>query len=100
MNGVRGIGGVPEPSPEHRIANNVRKAEETVAAGAQDGIQISAEARRAAELAQLKALVQEEPDVREDRVAAARASIERGDYKREDVVAAVAARLSRYLPEE
>lgn len=100
MNGVRGIGNVPEPTPERRIANSVRKPDEAVSAGAQDGVRISAEAKQAAELARLKGKVQEEPDVREDRVAAARASIERGDYKREDIVAAVAARLSRYLPED
>ncbi len=100
MNGVRGIGGVPEPTPERRIANSVRKPDEAVSGGTQDGVRISAEAKQAAELARLKGMVQEEPDVREDRVAAARASVERGDYKREDIVAAVAARLSRYLPEE
>lgn len=100
MNSVRGIGAMPEPAPERRVGNSLRKPDVAVSVGAQDDVRISPEAKRAAKVAGLKELVQAEPDVREDRVAAARASIERGDYKREDIVATVAERLSRYLPEE
>jgi anti-sigma28 factor (negative regulator of flagellin synthesis) len=97
MVGVRGVGGVPEPAPGRPAEARERKRAESTDAPAQDGVRISPEAKQAAEAARMTEVARQEPDIRADRVAAAREQLERGEYKRADIVAKVAERISRYL---
>ncbi len=99
MDGVRGVGGVPEPAPERPVDVRAKREDETPDLRVKDGVQISSAAQRAATVSHLLELAREQPDIREDRVAAARESIARGDYKREDVVARVAERIAGMLSE-
>jgi len=96
MVGIQGIGGTPEPRPE-RPANvrDRRDADLSRETPSQDGVVISSEAQAAARVASTIQEAQNVPDVRTERVEAARAAIERGDFRRPDVVAQVAERISR-----
>ena len=97
MAGIQGIGGVPEPAPE-RLANaRSRKREESKSAAIQDGLQISSEAQQASDVGRLIQVAKEESDIREERVEAAKQSIERGEYKNENVLREVARNLYKYL---
>jgi len=98
MAGINGIGGIPEPIPVRPANTRDRKGGDvqSTAATSQDDVAISSEAQEAAGVARLTQ-ANTGPDIRADRVAAARESLERGDYKRQDVVEEVARRVSKYL---
>jgi len=96
---LKGVSGVPEPKPERPA--DVRARKDSAPARqerAQDDLLISSEAQAAARLAQLMQMARTETDIRADRVAAAKERIDRGDYKRPEVVAKVAEKVSKYLP--
>lgn len=98
MVGIQGIGGVPDPRSDRpagvRDTKSNSSADETKSS---DGVVISSEAQAAAVVANSiqSALGQEE--IRADRVEAAKESIERGDFKKPEVVAEVAERISKFL---
>ena len=101
---IQGIGGLPEPKSDRtgkvrgeRDAEVQASNASSGAAQASDDVAISSEARAAAELAKLIRVAQSTPDVRMDKVEAARESIARGDYKKPEVVAQVADRIMKYL---
>ena len=96
MVGVKGIGGIPEPTPE-RPANVRDRKRDEVQRSSQDDVQISSKAQEAAGVARLVRMASDEPEVRPERVAAAKDNIERGDYKQRGVVVEVARRISRLL---
>jgi len=104
MVGIQGLNGVPEPKSE-RLAK-VRGDRDTAArdmSGAnaetrtQDDLTISSEAQAAAEVARIIQLTKTLDEVRTDRIAAARERIDRGDYRKPEVVAKVAERLMKFL---
>ena len=98
MVGIQGIGGVPEPKPERQA--NVRNDKQSPPAKsekASDGVVISSEAQAAAVVAKSIQAAQSQPEVRADRVEEAKQAIERGDYKKPEVVATVADRVSKLL---
>lgn len=105
MVSIQGLGGVPDPKPDR--TDKVRQGREqdvarkgTAPAGAaagEDGLSISSEAKAASEVARLVRLTQSQDDIRADRIAAARESLERGDYKKPEVVSQVAERLLKYF---
>lgn len=99
MVGIQGIGGIPEPKPE-RPAKVRENSEQTSAARSpsSDGVLISSEAQAAAKIARMIQTAGQGGDVRTERIEAAREHLERGDYKKPDVVAKVAERISKYLP--
>jgi anti-sigma28 factor (negative regulator of flagellin synthesis) len=104
MVGIQGLNGVPEPKSERPAkVRGERDASAREMSGAnaetrtQDDLTISSEAQAAAEVARIIQLTKTLDEVRTDRVAAARESIERGDYKRPEVVAKVAERLMKFL---
>ena len=98
MVGIQGIAGVPEPNRSDRASSTRDNAKASSSsegsAPASDGVLISGEAQAAA---QLTAAINIVPDVRADRVAAAKLAIERGDYKKPEIVEAVAQGISKYL---
>ncbi len=97
MVGVNGIVAVPEPS-------NVRKAEaaapprDVVAASpAADDVDISPEARAAAQAVQAALLQSPGEDVPAERVAEAKRNLELGAHRVQEVVKLVAARMTKQL---
>ena len=105
MVGIQGLGGVPDPKPERteRVRNgrnqDVSRSEAAAGSSAagEDGLVISSEAKAASEVARIVRLAQSQDDVRADKIAAARESLERGDYRNPDVVGQVADRLLKYF---
>ncbi len=100
MGGIQGVGGPQGPRPERPegSAHPPAQQPETRNSGARDDVTISSEAQDAAQVARLAQMAREQDDIREDRVAAARANIAEGLHRREDVVLQTAERLARLLP--
>jgi len=104
MVGIQGLGGVPEPKSERpakvrseRDAASRDSGSVTSGSQATDAVKISSEAQAAAEIARILQITKSQEEIRMDRVAAARESIERGDYKKPEVVAKVAERLMKFI---
>lgn len=101
MVGIQGIAGVPDPNKPERStgARDNAKAASTGEGSApnSDGVAISSEAQAAARLTEALTKAEIQTDIRADRVAEAKAAIERGDYKKPEIVEAVAQRISKYL---
>ncbi len=99
MGGIQGIGGVPEPKPDRPA--NAKDSPKTDPSGAGspsgDGIVISSEAQAAAIVAQTIQASTIIPDVRADRVAAAKEALERGDFRKPEIVQVVADRISKFI---
>ena len=101
MVGVQGIAGVPEPNKPERSSgtrDNARAASaDDTSAESSDGVAISGEAQAAAQIADTLKATANQSDIRADRVVAAKEAIERGDYKKPEIVAAVAQQIDKYL---
>ncbi len=105
MVGIQGLGGVPEPKSDRTAKvrsdrdQQAQDAQSASAGGARakDDVNISSEARAAAEAGRIAQLAKNESDVRTERVEAARENLERGEYKNPEVVRQVAERLLKYL---
>ncbi len=98
MVGIHGVGGVPEPKPDRPTntrSSQTGKTEQS--SSASDDVVISSAAQAAARIAQLIQASESAPDIRTDRVEAAKAAIARGDYKNPDVVAKVAEGVNKLL---
>ncbi len=99
MVGIQGIGGIPEPKPERPA--NVRDSKQSPppegASTSSDGVVISSEAQAAAVVAKSLQVSQGQDEIRADRVEAAKESIERGDFKKPEIVEVVADRVSKFL---
>ncbi len=104
MVGIQGLGGVPEPKSERPAkvrSDREATARETTSSNAEvsakDDVNISVEAKAAAEVGRLLQLSKTQEEIRADRVAAAKERIARGDYRNPEVVAKVAERLLKFL---
>lgn len=98
MAGINGIGGIPEPISVRPANTRDRKGDvQSTSSTAQDDVAISSEAQEAAGVARLAQSANSGPDIRAEKVAAAKESLDRGDYKRQDVIEEVAKRISKYL---
>jgi flagellar biosynthesis anti-sigma factor FlgM len=101
MVGIQGIAGVPEPNKPDRSSGSRDQAKsgqtEDSTSSNSDGVEISSAAQAAAQIAQSLKLTENQSDIRADRVAAAKAAIERGDYKKPEIVEAVAQRIAKLL---
>jgi len=104
MVGISGLGGIPEPKSDgpakarnEREAASDAKSASSSSASSGDGVKISSAAQAAAELSQIVAKSRIQPEIRAEKVAAARERIESGEYKNPEVVAKVAERLLKIL---
>lgn len=98
MGGINGIGGVPDPRSDRPA--NVRDRREPTPPNAEapsDGVVISSEAQAAAAVARIIDTASVQPEIRQERVDAARAALERGDHQNPDVVQKIAERISKIL---
>lgn len=98
MGGINGIGGVPEPRSD-RSANVRDRRDVPVSSpeSSSDGVVISNEAQAAAAVARIIQTASTQPDIREERVEAARAALERGDFKNPELVQKIAERITKIL---
>jgi anti-sigma28 factor (negative regulator of flagellin synthesis) len=98
MGGIQGIGGINGPSPERPADVRDKKRDDVkLPAPSSDGVEISSSAQAAAETSRLLRVTETNDDIRQDRVEAARAAIERGDFKLPENIAEVAKKISRYV---
>lgn len=99
MVNIEGLGGVQEPKSNRPSDTRPSQTHEATDAtpSASDAVVISSGAQAAARIAQLIQASGTEPDIRTDRVEAAKAAIARGDYKNPDVIANVAEGVSKLL---
>ena len=98
MVGIQGIGGIPEPKPDRPAnARDSKESAKASAAASKYGVTISTEAQAAATLAQTIQVAASQPDIRADRVAEVRETIERGDFKNPEVVAQFADRIGKFF---
>ncbi len=99
MVGIQGIGGIPEPKSERPA--NVRDSKQSPSAeeasSSSDGVVISSEAQAAAVVAASIQATSGQSDIRTERVEAAKEAIERGDFKKPEIVQVVADRVSKLL---
>ena len=98
MVGIHGVGGIPEPKTDRPAKVRERENNAVQTAPAKDDVVISCEAQAAAKLAGSIRQLNTVPDVRQERVTAAKEHLDRGDYRNPEVVAKVAERISKYLP--
>ena len=99
MVGIQGIGGVQEPKPERPagVRDSKQSPSAEGASAASDGVVISSEAQAAAVVAKSIQVTQGQIDIRTERVEAAKEAIERGDFKKPEIVEVVAGRVSKFL---
>lgn len=97
MVGIQGLGGIPEPAPDRPSNVKDRRRDDSQTTVGKDDVLISSEAQAAARLQQLVQVAKQEPDIRNERVEAARQALEQGNYKKPEVVEAVAKKLSQLL---
>lgn len=98
MGGINGIGGVPDPRADRPA--NIRERRDTPppAQGApSDDVVISSEAQAAAAITRIIESASIQPEIRQERVEAAREALERGDHQNPDVVQKIAERISKIL---
>lgn len=99
MVGIKGLGGIPEPQSDRPTKVRDDRSKDVVKTdGAKDDVIISSEAAAAASMTRTIQDFKIDPGIRTAKVAEARESIARGEYKQPEVVATVAARISKYLP--
>lgn len=99
MSGIQGLGGVNGPKPERPVEARERDIprEENRPAASSDDIRISSNAQQAANVARLLAQSSGDEDVRAERVAAAKAALERDEHKDATVLAETARRIAQHL---
>ena len=98
MEGVRGIGGVPEPNPERPSAARDRQRSERQSEQVKDGVRISSEAQEVSNVARLLQAAEGDGDVRIEKVEEAKRRIEQKTYRLPEMVAEIARKLSKLLP--
>lgn len=105
MVGIQGLGGIPEPIPEK--PSKIRSDKSTEIRNAQpatgsvenksDAVVISSEAQAAAEVVRIVQMSKAQEQIRPDKVEQARQSIERGDYRKPEVVQKIAERILKLI---
>jgi len=91
MGEIRPIEHLPDAVESRRTPP--RERERTERAGGRDEVEISPQARRASEVARLVEITRSLPDVRDEEVDQARANIESGRHRDEEVIRDTARRL-------
>jgi anti-sigma28 factor (negative regulator of flagellin synthesis) len=99
MVSLDGLGPVKEPTVPNQAQSRDKREHENRVGSPQDSVEVSTEAQAAAGNARLTQQAALVALAQTDRVAAAKARIESGHYKRDEVVSQVAARISSCFPE-
>ena len=93
MVGIQGIGGIPEPA-NNKQADGRDKEVRVEASSPRDGLEISQQAQEASNAARLVNQAMRDSEIRAERVAEAKAKVEQGAYRVQEIILQVAARLS------
>jgi len=96
---INRIGGPSDPVRIEREEVRRKRAAATPAS-AQDAVSISSEARQASNIVQFSEAVKRLPDIRQERVDAARENMEKGTYRANEIVRMVAERVSKQVINE
>lgn len=97
MVGIQGVNGAPDPLGTKPAAAGQNRAPQTSVEPAQDGVEFSAQASRAAAVQNAVQAASNQSEIREQRVAEAKDRIEQGAYRLQEVVLQVAARVSQFV---
>lgn len=105
MVGIQSVGGIPEPVPEKPTKvksdrdNGMKdiRGDGKVDVPKEDQVVISSEAQAAAELSRLIQISKEQEAVRPEKVVEAKQHLERGDYKKPEIVQKVAEKILKIL---
>jgi len=105
MVGIQSVGGIPEPVPEKptKVKSDRDSGVKDIRGSGkvnppkEDQVVISSEAQAAAELSRLIQLSKEQEAVRPEKVEEAKQHLERGDYKKPEVVQKIAERIMKIL---
>ena len=92
MVGIHGIGEIPEPANSKKAPERSATRDIAASNAARDGVELSTESVTASKAARVRAV-----EIREERVAKAKESIEQGAYRIQEVVLQVADRIARYV---
>jgi negative regulator of flagellin synthesis FlgM len=93
---IRDVGNVARVNNDSKINKaSVRKDVDSKAPV--DNVQISDEAKVKAEMSRVQELVNNSPDVRQDRIDEVKAKLDRGDYNNDEVMNKVAEKLMKVL---
>lgn len=93
---IRDVGNVNRVNNESKI-NKTNVKRDADASSRLDDVQISDEARQKADMARIQNILDNTPDVRQDRIDEVKARMERGDYDNEEVMNKVAEKLMKVL---
>ncbi len=97
MVGIQGVNGAPEPVGPKQVSSDRNRAPQTPAAPSQDGVEISAQASRAAAVQNAVQAASNQSEIREELVAEAKDRIEQGAHRLQEVVLQVAARVAQFV---
>lgn len=95
INRIGGPSGLGRVERDEKLRRQTESTQ--AAAGSQDEVHISV---AASNIVQFREAIKRLPDIRQDRVEAARRNIEQGTYRQQDVVRQVAARVSKLVINE
>ena len=93
---IRDVGNVGRVNNDKNINKTSIKKEAEIKAPI-DNVQISDAAKQKAEMAKIQSVIDNTPDVRQDKIDEVKAKLERGDYNNEDVMNKVAEKLMKVL---
>jgi len=96
MLNIQGVTKLLEPAEPRRVTERGRKAESKPEV-TQDAVVFSDEAKQASKAARIAELSKKQSEMRAERIAQAKESIEKGTYKVQEVVLQVATRISKYM---
>lgn len=100
MVGINGIGLTPEPANGTRGPAREPRTDFSGAWAVKDNVAISKEAQQASEAARALGASKTQSQYRAERVAEAKAKLEQGTYRIQEVVKLVASRVAVYVGDE
>ena len=93
---VVGIGALRDAAPARPPKDRARDTADVVEQTS-DGVSISQEAQQASEAARIQQMSEQQSEIRQERVDAAKESIRNGSYKVQEAVLGVAVKVMPYL---
>jgi anti-sigma28 factor (negative regulator of flagellin synthesis) len=102
MVGINGLGGIPEPKSERPANTKTERTDASASSskyslGSSDDVNISLEAKAAAELGRIVALTRTQDEIRAEKVEAAKQRLLAGSYRDPEVISKVAEKLLKFM---
>ncbi len=93
---IRGVDGVRGIDNNSKV-NKAQRKDNFETRDVNDSADISMEAKQRLEEEKIKSIINDTPDIREDKIKEVKAKLERGDYNNENVMNAVAEKIMKAL---